>query len=54
MIVAYTAWKWYKGTKMVRLEDIPIRKALEEVAQRPETLEPRLQGWRRLLTILWE
>jgi amino acid transporter len=54
VIAAFLLWKYIKGTKMVDLADIPIRAALEQVAQNPEPLEPKSVGWKRIVGFLWD
>ncbi|KAJ5052206.1 uncharacterized protein L3040_001965 [Drepanopeziza brunnea f. sp. 'multigermtubi'] len=52
VIFAYFGWKFFKGTKILSLESIPIRQALDEMNDSPE--EPMLPttGWKRL-NIFW-
>ncbi|KAL3422231.1 Dicarboxylic amino acid permease 3 [Phlyctema vagabunda] len=52
VIVAYFGWKFIKGTKVLSLDDIPIRAALDEISSNPEEAIPPARGWRRL-NILW-
>ncbi|KAG9725437.1 hypothetical protein KCU73_g13162, partial [Aureobasidium melanogenum] len=55
ILVAYLGWKYFKGTKFVALEDIPIRAALDEIRDNPETPEPVSKGWKGVvMKLLWE
>ncbi|KAG9857138.1 amino acid permease, partial [Aureobasidium melanogenum] len=55
ILVAYLGWKYYKGTKFVALEDIPIRAALDEIRDNSETPEPVRKGWKGVvMKLLWE
>lgn len=55
ILVAYLGWKYAKGTKFVALEDIPIRAALDEIRDNPETPEPTRKGWKGVvMKMLWE
>lgn len=55
ILVAYLGWKYFKGTKFVALEDIPIRAALDEIRDNPETPEPVRKGWKGVvMKLLWE
>lgn len=52
--VAYLIWKYAKGTSFVKLEDIPIRAALDEIDRHPEEPEPTAKGWRKWVGCLWD
>lgn len=52
VVLAYFGWKFFKGTKILDLQDIPIRAALEEIRMNPEEKIPPTTGLRRL-NILW-
>jgi amino acid transporter len=55
ILMAYLGWKFFKGTKFVALEDIPIRAALDEIRDNPETPEPVRKGWKGVvMKMLWE
>lgn len=54
VIAAFLVWKFVKGTKFVDLNDVPIRAALEQVRLNPEPLEPKAEGWRRVINFLWD
>ncbi|WWD19444.1 hypothetical protein CI109_103904 [Kwoniella shandongensis] len=51
---AYLLWKFFKRTKFVRLEDIPIEEVLEHIALNPEEPEEKAKGWTRYISILWD
>lgn len=48
----YFGYKWVKGTKVVGLEEMPIRYYIDIAKKHPEEEEAELRGWRRL-AILW-
>ena len=54
VIAAYFIWKSVKRTKIVALIDIPLREALDEYRNHPETPESKTVGWRRVTAFLWE
>lgn len=39
VISAYLIWKFYKGTKVVKLSEIPLHRALEQAEQKYSVLE---------------
>lgn len=51
---AYFIWKYLKKTSFVKLEDIPIRAALDEIDRNPEEIEPPAKGWRKIVGALWD
>lgn len=51
---AYAIWKVIKKTKLVRLEDIPLREAFEEIGREPEDPEPVAKGWVKWVAFLWD
>lgn len=50
---AYVIWKFYKGTKIIDLKDIPLTEALERAQQDYEP-EPKLPRWRKIVGFLWD
>ncbi|CZT09991.1 related to general amino acid permease [Rhynchosporium agropyri] len=52
VILAYLGWKFLKKTRIIDLESIPIRQALDEMYENPEEPLPKSTGWKRL-NILW-
>lgn len=54
VLTAFLLFKFIKRSKTIPLSEIPLREALDEYVNNPETLEPKMKGWRRVLTILWE
>jgi amino acid transporter len=48
----YVVWKLLKKTKILPLDEVPIRDALDEIARNPEEKIPPPKGWERL-NILW-
>ncbi|EJU03053.1 hypothetical protein DACRYDRAFT_50562 [Dacryopinax primogenitus] len=53
IFVLYFGYKFTRGTKMVSLEEMPIKHFLQIAKDNPEPSEKPLRGWRRL-NILWE
>lgn len=47
-------WKIFKKTKLVRLEDIPLREVLDRIAAEEKIVEPRKAGWIRAISWLWD
>ncbi|KAH8660050.1 proline-specific permease [Xylariales sp. PMI_506] len=54
VLFAYLIWKFVKKTKIVPLEDIPLREALEQVASQPDEPEEKGQGWVRIISWIWD
>lgn len=52
ILVLYFGYKVWKGTRLVGLEEMPIRAFLEVARREPEDLPERTRGWRRL-NVLW-
>ncbi|KAJ3493584.1 hypothetical protein NLG97_g4643 [Lecanicillium saksenae] len=52
ILVLYFGYKFWCGTKLVPLEEMPIRDFLEVARREPEDLPPKPRGWRRL-NVLW-
>ncbi|TQV92729.1 proline-specific permease [Cordyceps javanica] len=52
IFILYFGYKLWRGTKLVPLEEMPIRDFLEMARREPEDLPPRPRGWRRL-NVLW-
>ena len=50
---AYLIWKFLKKTKIVALQDIPLREALERARQDPGE-ERKLPKWRKIVGFLWD
>lgn len=54
VLTTFTLWKYFKGTTGVRLEDIPLRAALDDIVRNPESPEPKAKGWVKLMSFLWD
>ncbi|GIZ38321.1 hypothetical protein CKM354_000174100 [Cercospora kikuchii] len=54
VLTAYTLWKLFKRTKLVKLEDIPLKEAFAEIDRKPEEPEPVPKGWVRFVSFLWD
>ncbi|KAF2718647.1 amino acid permease-like protein [Polychaeton citri CBS 116435] len=54
VLVAFTLWKLIKKTKRVKLSEIPLREAFEEMERKPEMPEPQPKGWKKWIGILWD
>ncbi|KAF2811242.1 putative amino acid permease [Mytilinidion resinicola] len=52
VLTAYFGWKFLKKTRILSLDDVPLRAALDEIVSKPEEEVPKARGWRRL-NILW-
>lgn len=52
IFVLYLAFKMIKRTKIISLEEMPIRHFMEIARQNPEPPEKPLKGWKRL-SFLW-
>ena len=52
VITVYSGWKLLERTKILPLDEIPIRDALDEILRNPEEQIPPTKGWQRL-NILW-
>lgn len=48
----FFGYKWVKGTKMVGLEEMPVKYYIEIAKENPEEDDKPTKGWRRF-TILW-
>lgn len=51
---AFLIWKYFKRTSFVKLEDIPLRAAFDEIDRQPEEIEPTPQGWLKYVGFLWD
>ncbi|CBQ70043.1 probable general amino acid permease [Sporisorium reilianum SRZ2] len=63
VIVFFLGWKWTKKTKWVKLEDLPLREAIEQAreralqAEREQQAEEAVKGrrtWLRLVSWIWD
>lgn len=54
VLAAFVLWKVFKKTKFVKLEDVPLKEALEEIERKPEEPEPAKKGWQKVVGILWD
>jgi yeast amino acid transporter len=52
ILIFYFGYKFIMKTKIVPLEEIPIRPFIEDARRNPEPIMPAKRGWRRL-NILW-
>jgi yeast amino acid transporter len=52
IFILYFGWKWFKKTKIVPLDEVPIMKFIEIYERNPEPALPPKTGWRRF-NILW-
>lgn len=52
ILILYFGYKYWQGTKLIALEDIPIRGFLDIARRDPEDIPPPTKGWRKL-NILW-
>ena len=54
VLIAFIVWKVLKKTERVKLSEIPLREALEEIERKPEMPEPQATGWKKWIGILWD
>lgn len=54
VLIAFLLWKLFKKTKFVKLDEIPLQEALDEIERKPEVIEPKAKGWRAIIGILWD
>jgi amino acid transporter len=54
VLVAFLLWKFIKRTKFVKLSEIPLKEALDDVYQNPEPLDPGSKGWKKIVGFLWD
>ncbi|CAI7594918.1 unnamed protein product [Penicillium bialowiezense] len=52
IFILYFGYKFWKKTRLVPLDEIPIRGFLQLANESPETIPPQTTGWRKL-NILW-
>jgi yeast amino acid transporter len=52
MLVFYFAYKFFKKTRIVPLDELPIRHFIDIAKANPEPPPEPVTGWRRL-NILW-
>lgn len=56
VLIAYLAWKFYKKTKIVSLDDVPLDIAFEQaedaIFEDPE--EGKTKGWARAVSWIWD
>ncbi len=53
VFTAYVTWKYYKQTKIVDLDELPLRDAFEH-AERVDEPEQQQKGWIRALSWIWD
>lgn len=54
VLAAFLLWKFIKRTSFVKLSEIPLQEALNDVDLNPEPLDPASKGWKRLIGFLWD
>ncbi|KJX92935.1 amino acid permease like protein [Zymoseptoria brevis] len=54
VLVACLIWKLVKKTSIVRLDEIPLKEALDEIARNPEEPEPEKKGWVKVVGCIWD
>lgn len=52
ILMLYFGYKTWRGTKVVPLEQMPIREFIDIANNNPEAIEPAAKGWRKL-NIIW-
>lgn len=53
MLCAYGGYKLIRGTKIVPLDMVPLRQALDEAENDPENVPPKKDSLLSKLNILW-
>ena len=53
VLTAFVLWKLIKRTKWVKLEEVPLREALERAEEDPGN-EKALPRWRQIIGFLWD
>lgn len=56
VLIAYLAWKFYKKTKIVSLDDIPLDIAFEQAEDAifEDLEEGKTKGWVRVVSWIWD
>ncbi|KAL2163376.1 hypothetical protein VTH06DRAFT_5433 [Thermothelomyces fergusii] len=55
MFTAYLFWKFFKKTKVVSLDEIPLREALARIDDcYPEQTPSKKRGWTRAISWIWD
>lgn len=55
MITAYLFWKVFRKTKIVSLDQVPLREALARADEYyPEETVVKKRGWTRSISWLWD
>ena len=54
VLAAYLLWKFIKKTKFVKLSEIPLKEALDDIDRNPEPIDPASKGWMRYVGFLWD
>lgn len=54
VLTAFLFWKFYKRTKFVSLQSVPIAEALEQVSQYEEVPETKSSKWLVWISWLWD
>ena len=54
VLAAFTIWKLVKRTKFVKLSEIPLQEALDDIERNPEPFDPGSKGWMKVIGFLWD
>ena len=54
VLAAFLIWKFVKKTRFVKLSEIPLREALDDIDRHPEPLDPSSKGWKKYVGFLWD
>ena len=54
VLAAFLLWKFIKKTSFVKLSEIPLKEALDEIDRHPEPLDPASKGWKKAVGFLWD
>ena len=54
VLTAFGLWKLFKKTRFVKLSEIPLKEALDDIERNPEPLDPGSKGWKKYVGFLWD
>lgn len=54
VLTAFLLWKFIKKTRFIKLSEIPLKEALDDIDRNPEPLDPASKGWMKYIGVLWD
>lgn len=54
MLTAYLGWKLVKKTKIVSLDEVPLKDALARAEEYDPEVAPKQKGWTRAVSWIWD